>query len=129
MSRLLPPSLAGIWLTHLHRLAGLGGERLRHRDIPALRDRDDILVLDTETTDIDAGAEIIDLVAIDTTGALRLSAFAVGASLRRSREIHGLSEGTLHAEGARTWPECCSRPAKRSHGAPTSTPACSSRQR
>lgn len=96
-----------MWLTHLHRLAGRGAERLRHRDIPALLDRDDILILDTETTDVDADAEIIELVAIDTTGTLRLSALAlaVEAISRRAGEIHGLSEETLHAEGARTWPD------------------------
>ena len=79
MSRLLPASLAGMWVTHLHRLAGRGAERLRFRDIPALLDRDDILILEIETTDVDAGAESIELVAIDTTGAMRLGALAAGA--------------------------------------------------
>ena len=107
MSGLLRASVAGMWLTHLHRLAGRGAERLRRRDLPALLDRDDILILDTETTDVDAGAEIIELVAIDTTGTLRLSALALAVVpiSRRSRQIHGLSDEALHAEGARTWPE------------------------
>ena len=46
---------------------------------------------------------IIEVVTIDTTGALRLSAVSlpVGPISERSRELHGLSEEALHAMGAR----------------------------
>ena len=52
-------------------------------------------------------AEVIEVVAIDTTGALRLTALSVpvGPISRESSEIHGLSPDTLRAEGARPWPE------------------------
>lgn len=50
-----------------------------------------------------ANAEVIEAVAIDTTGALRLSALAmpIGPISQRSWELHGLSEEALHALGAR----------------------------
>ena len=96
-----------LWLGGLHRLAGRGAKRLRARDIPTLLDRDDTLILDAETTDIGARAEVIEVVAIDTTGALRLSALSipVGPITHESWEIHGLTVDELHAQGARSWPE------------------------
>ena len=105
--RFLASALIALWLTGLHRLAGRGAKRLRARDIPALLERDDTLIVDTETTGIGRGAEVIEVVAIDTTGALRLSALSipVGPISPESWEIHGLSLHTLRAEGARPWPE------------------------
>ena len=103
----LGPALVAAWLSGLHRLRRGGALRLRSRDIPALLDRRDVLVLDTETTGLGSTAEVIEVVAIDTTGALRLSALSlpVGPISQRSWEIHGLSEETLHAMGARPWAE------------------------
>ena len=66
--RFLASALIALWLTGLHRLAGRGAKRLRARDIPALLGRDDPLVVDTETTDVGAHAEVIEVVAIDTAG-------------------------------------------------------------
>ena len=50
---------------------------------------------------------MIEVVAIDTTGAHRLSALSipVGPISHESWEIHGLSLHALHAQGARPWPE------------------------
>ena len=84
-----------------------GALRLRPRDLSALLGRRDVLVLDTETTGVGPAAEVIEVIAIDTTGALRLSALAlpVGPISRGSWELHGLSEAALHAMGARPWAE------------------------
>ena len=105
--RFLASAIIALWLGGLHRLAGCGAKRLRARDIPALLGRDDTLIVDTETTGVGAHAEVIEVVAIDTTGALRLSALSipVGPIAHESWEIHGLSLHALHAEGARPWPE------------------------
>ena len=100
-------ALVSFGLTGLYRLRRKGARRLRARDIPALLDRDDVLVLDTETTGIGSYAEVIEIVAVDTTGTLRLSALSipVGAISQRSWEIHGLSADALHAMGAQPWPQ------------------------
>ena len=103
----LGPALVAAWLSGLHRLRRGGALRLRPRDLPALLDRRDVLVLDTETTGVGPAAEVVEVVAIDTTGALRLSALAlpVGPISQPSQELHGLSEAALHAMGARPWAE------------------------
>ena len=64
-------------------------------------------MLDTETTGLGRNAEVIEVVAIGTTGALRLEAlsFPFGSISRGSWEVHGLSAERLHAMGARPWPE------------------------
>ena len=103
--RFLASALVALWLGGLHRLAGRGAKRLRAREIPALLEREDTLIVDTETTGIGRGAEVIELVAIDTTGTLRLSALSipVGPISHESWEIHGLSLEALDAQGARPW--------------------------
>ena len=103
----LGPALVAAWLTGLHRLRRGGALRLRPRDIAALLGRRDVLVLDIETTGVGPAAEVIEVVAIDTTGTLRLSALSlpVAPISQRSRELHGLSEEALHAMGARPWAE------------------------
>ena len=105
--RFLATALIPLWLTGLHRLAGRGAKRLRARDIPALLGRDDTLIVDTETTGVGTHAEVIEVVVIDTTGALRLSALSipVGPISHESWEIHGLSLHALYAPGACPWPE------------------------
>ena len=101
------PALVAAWLTGLHRLRRGGALRLRPRDIRALLDCRDVLVLDTETTGVGPMAEVIEVVAIDTTGALRLRTLSlpVGPISQRSRELHGLSAEALPAMGARPWAE------------------------
>ena len=68
----LGPALVAAWLSALHRLPRGGAMRLRRRDIRALLDRRDVLVHDTETTGVGSTAEVVEVVAIDTTGTLRL---------------------------------------------------------
>ena len=103
----LGPALVALSLSGLRRLRGRGARRLRARDLPALLGREDVLVLDTETTGLGRNAEVIEVVAIDTTGAVRASAlsFPFGPISRGSRAVHGLNAEALHAMGARPWPE------------------------
>ena len=103
----LGAAIVSAWLSGLYRLQGRGAQRLRSRDIPELLDRRDMLVLDTETTGVGRGAEVIEVVAIDTTGALRVSALSMpsGPVSQGSWEVHGMSEASLSAMGARPWPE------------------------
>ena len=107
MCKTVRSALVSFGLTGLYRLRHKGARRLRARDIPALLDRDDVLVLDTETTGIGSYAEVIEIVAVDTTGTLRLSALSIpgGAISQRSWEIHGLTADALHAMGAQPWPQ------------------------
>ena len=122
-------ALLSFGLTGLHRLRRNGARRLRARDIPALLERQDILVLDTETTGIGPYEEAIEIVAIDTTGALRLSALStpIGRISRRSCEMHRLGKDLLHAMGAQPScmlksSRCCTTPGRCWLGGPTATP-------
>ena len=105
--RFLASALGALWLDGLRRLGGRGAKRLRARDIPGQLEREDVLIVDTETTGVGPRAEVIEIVAIDTTGALRLSALSIPVKpiSQESSEIHGLSLEALRAEGARPWPE------------------------
>ena len=77
IAKTLRAGLITLWLTGLHRVQGRGARRLARRDIPALLDRKDILIIDTETTGIDARAEVVEIAAVDTTGALRFRALSI----------------------------------------------------
>ena len=99
-------ALIGAWDVALHLLRGTPARPLRTSEIPALLDREDVLVLDTETTELGTLAEVIEVAIIDTTGALRLSALSMpsGRIWPDAVEIHGLTEARLRAMGARPWP-------------------------
>ena len=73
----------------------------------AILDQDDVLILDTETTGLGARAEIVEIVMLDTTGAIRFEALSmpVGRIPREASDIHGLTRAALQREGARPWPE------------------------
>lgn len=103
IARLLRAGLVALTLLTTQRR---GARRLRASDIAELLDRQDILILDTETTGVGPGAEVGEVVAIDTTGALRVSELAlpVGWISIDSWQVHGLTEDALHALGARPWP-------------------------
>lgn len=71
--------------------------------------RADVLILDTETTGLPAepAAEVIEVAAIDTTGAVRIEALALpsdGAVPEEAARIHGLTARRLADESARPWP-------------------------
>ena len=102
--RLLRAGLVALTLLATQRQRA---RRLEARDIAGLLDRDDVLILDTETTGVGTGAEVIEVVAIDTTGALRVSELAlpVGWISVDSWQVHGLTEDALHGLGAKAWPD------------------------
>ena len=70
-------------------------------------DRPDVLILDTETTGLGERAEVIEVAAIDTTGAVRYEAMSlpVGRISAGAARVNGLTRRKLKAGGARPWPE------------------------
>ena len=76
-------------------------------DVRDLLDRDDVLLVDTETTGLGDKAEVIEIAAIDTVGNLRLSVLSMpeGRISSGASRVNGLTRETLKAEGARPWPE------------------------
>lgn len=72
-----------------------------------LLDRLDVLIIDTETTGLGERAEVIEVAALDTTGALRFHALSLPEKPipRDASGIHGLTRRKLRAEGARPWPK------------------------
>ncbi len=77
------------------------------REWANLLDRDDVLILDTETTGVRADAEIVQLSAIRTTGATAFDAYVLpaGEVPAGASAIHGLTRERLMALGARPWIE------------------------
>ena len=75
-------------------------------DWPRLLERDDVLILDTETTGLDGNAEIIDIALIDTRGATRFNALAMpGRPVpREASRIHGITDAMLRRHKAPDWP-------------------------
>lgn len=72
-----------------------------------LLDRDDVLLVDTETTGLGETAEIIEIAAIDTLGNLRLSVLSMpeGRISSGASKVNGLTRRKLEIEGAKPWPE------------------------
>ena len=101
------PPRAGPLALSLRRTQRQRARRLGAGDISELLDRTDVLILDTETTGVGPGAKVIEVVAVDTTSALRVSELAllVGRVSIDSWQVHGLTEDALHALGAGAWPD------------------------
>ena len=76
-------------------------------DVRDLLDRDDVLLVDTETTGLGDKAEVIEIAAIDSVGNLRLSVLSMpeGRISSGASRVNGLTRKKLKAEGARPWPE------------------------
>ena len=98
------PLIIGIWLL-------LGGVMSRVgicQTWQRLLNREDVLILDTETTGLDHLAEVIDLAVIDTRGQVRMNVLILpqetGEIKRHAAEVHGLTRRKLIAEGAQQWP-------------------------
>ena len=72
-----------------------------------LLDRDDVLILDTETTGLDHRAEVIEVAVVDTTGDLRFESLVmpVGPVPSSLSAIHGITRSLLEETGAPAWPE------------------------
>ena len=76
------------------------------RAIRSLLARDDVLILDTETTGAGREAEVIEVSVIDTRGAVRLDTLVRPRVQRMNpyaERLHGISLETL--QDAPTWPE------------------------
>ena len=69
-------------------------------------DRDDVLILDTETTGLGSTSEVVEMAILDTLGCLRFShRFMPQVPIERgASEIHGLTLETLRESGARSFP-------------------------
>lgn len=74
---------------------------------PSLLDRDDILILDTETTGFKADSEVLQVSVIDTRGEKRFDEYVLPLKPipRESIKIHGLNEKKLREFDARPWKE------------------------
>ena len=88
------------------------GRRLREREeagptFGELLNRQDVLILDTETTGLGKGAEAVEIAIVDTTGATRLSSVVmpVGRINSEASDIHGLTRKKLRELKARHWSE------------------------
>ena len=94
-------------------LLWIAGRALRRRKAKAsaedwrgLMGRPDVFIVDTETTGLWGEAEVIEAVAIDTTGALRFAAVSMpeGPVKWRATRVHGMTRVTLRKAGAAPWP-------------------------
>ena len=76
------------------------------RNWTSLIDRKDVLIVDTETTGLHKRAEVIEVVAVDTTGKVRFKSFSMPQDSipRAASEIHGLTRPYLKKAGAEPWP-------------------------
>ena len=69
-------------------------------------DRTDVLIVDTETTGLDAHAEVVEIAVLDTCGARRAHALVLpsGPITKDASKIHGITKRWLRSQGARDWP-------------------------
>lgn len=77
------------------------------RDWKELVDREDVIIVDTETTGLAADAEVLEIAVIDTTGKTVLHEYAIpeGEISKRAIRVHGLTREALEEKNARPWPE------------------------
>ena len=84
------------------------GRRLRGQEeagptFGELLNRQDVLILDTETTGLGKAAEVVEIAIVDTTGATRLNTVVmpVGRINSEASDIHGLTRKKLRELKAR----------------------------
>ena len=72
----------------------------------SLMNRKDVLIVDTETTGLHKRAEVIEVVAVDTTGNVRFSSFSMPQDPIpiAASNIHGLTHPYLKKARAMPWP-------------------------
>ena len=87
--------------------AGSGGVKAGVADWARLLERENVLILDTETTGLDGGAEVIDVAVIDTRGRVLLDVLAMPEETipRGASNVHGLTREKLQLLGAGSWAE------------------------
>ena len=75
------------------------------RNVRRWLNRGDILILDTETTGLNAAAEVIEIAIVDTTGRLVLSELSmpIGDIPPQASAVNGLNRDVLIHELAREW--------------------------
>ena len=88
------------------RRAGRPRPRAGVADWPQLLERDDVLILDTETTGLDSEAEVIDIALINTRGAILFNSLAMPRDdvPSQAARIHGITTAMLRRHGAPDWP-------------------------
>lgn len=71
-----------------------------------LLDRQDVLILDTETTGLDGNAEVVELSIIDTTGVVIFDELIkpMDSIPEEAAQIHGITDSALIEAGAKPWP-------------------------
>ena len=81
--------------------------------------REDVLIIDTETTGTGRRDEVVSIAVIDTTGSTQLNKLVMplGRISMAATAIHGLTKAKLLAAGARTWPSFHERVVKLLAGA------------
>ena len=81
------------------------GSDMPAREWKQLLDRDDVLILDTETTGLSKAAQIVEIALLDTRGVVRINSLVMPAGRRRmgASRIHGLTYRQLVEGGARPW--------------------------
>lgn len=69
--------------------------------------REDVLILDTETTGLDKNAELVEIALLDTAGNVRLNEPVLPQAPihAKAKEAHGLDEAKLRKLGAKPYPE------------------------
>lgn len=76
------------------------------RNWAPLLNRKDVLIVDTETTGLHKRAEVIEVVAVDTTGKVRFNSFSMPQDPipMAASNIHGLTRPYLKKARAEPWP-------------------------
>ena len=76
------------------------------RNWASLMNRKDVLIVDTETTGLHKRAEVIEVVAVDTTGEVRFTSFSMPQDPipTAASNIHGLTRPYLKKARAMPWP-------------------------
>ena len=79
----------------------------RSRKWSPLLNRRDVIIVDTETTGLSKSAEVIEIVALDTTGKVRFHALSMPqeAIPVSASNIHGLTSAHLRKLRAKPWPD------------------------
>lgn len=80
--------------------------RFDAQDWQSLLNRNDVLILDTETSGLDASAEVLEVGLIDTHGNELLHRYSLPeySISRKATSVHGLDKKRLNQMGAEPWP-------------------------